>query len=695
MNNRFGIRDFVIALLLMGILVSIWLAMIQFDRQWDDVKALRNDLKALANTQNRMAAQIRDVQASISRGLTVNPSAGSAAAPPTGQQAHAHDRIVQARSREDFAEGDVIVDAFGTQLKSITALTYKDLYGRTIQQYVLESLATQDEDTLEWKPLIAESWDIQDHSEAYQRWLDERTAQLRAKLEADPSLAEPTRQAMIEEMAKANMPAPAEGTPEAEALTARAQETWLNEQIRVAEDRPAAMTITFNLRHDVNFSDGRPLTAHDVEFTWTLLNNPLVNAPETRNFFDNVEAYKAIDDDTVEFRYREPHYLAFSMVASFPVLPKHFYEAISVDELNQHPGLLLGSGPYRLEDPRGWGPGKLMKLVRNENYWGPKPGLLAMVWLEIEQDVPRLTAFKNGQIDIFGASPEQYVELCKDASIRERYDAHEFQAIPSGYSFIAWNTRRGGEATKFADARVRRAMTMLIDRRRIADEVMLGLASPTSGPFDDQSTQADPSIEPHPFDPDAALALLAEAGWKPGSDGVLRNQRGERFAFTLTYPSGNDVYERIMLLIKDTFARYGVLMTQDPQEWSVFIERVDGRAFDACALAWGGGAIESDIRQMFHSSQIAGGANNFTSYANPELDRLIDQARRTIVEDERMPLWQACHRILHEDQPYTFLLRRKATLFIDKRFANVQRVLTGLNERLEWYVPAPLQLRQP
>jgi peptide/nickel transport system substrate-binding protein len=149
-----------------------------------------------------------------------------------------------------------------------------------------------------------------------------------------------------------------------------------------------------------------------------------------------------------------------------------------------------------------------------------------------------------------------------------------------------------------------------------------------------------------------------------------------------------------MLFIKDTLLEHGIIMQQDPQEWSIFIERVDGRAFDACALAWGGGAIEGDIRQMFHSSQIANGANNFTNYRNPELDRLIDEARRTIDEPQRMKLWQACHRILYEDQPYTFLLRRKSLRFIDKRFKNTQMVRVGMNDRTEWYVPTLQQKRQ-
>ncbi len=697
MENRFGFRDFVQATLLLAILVSIWLAMRQFDRQWDDLRALKNDVRALSTTQNQLRTQLNTLQRTLSEGVQLSGGSGSAPAP---EGAHAHDRIRAAQAEPEFAEGDVLVDAFGTNLKSITALTYKDLYGRRIQSHVLEALAVQDDDTLEWVPLIAESWQIEDNSKAWDSYMTAKSGELAVRLDTQPGEGEspvyqPQLTALLEQAGEGDATAPEPGTPEHDALVAKARDAWAQEQIRSDPDRPPAMTVTFRLRDDVRFSDGVPLTAEDVRFTWDLLNNPLVNAPETRNFYDNVERYEVVDDRTVVFHFREPHYMAFSMVASFAVLPRHFYEDIAVDELNRNPGLLLGSGAYRLEDPKGWAPGRLMRLVRNENYWGPRPGFEALVWREIENDVARLTAFKNGQIDIFSATAEQFVELRNDPAVVEKYVPHEFKTIPTGYSFIAWNTERGGRPTLFADKRVRQAMTFLIPRERIAEEVMLGFARPTSGPFDEGSKQADPALSPRPFDPDRALALLAEAGWTPGADGVLRDEAGRPFQFTLTYPSGNAEYERIMLMVKDALNARGILMTQDPQEWSIFIERVDGRSFDACALAWGGGAIEGDIRQMFHSSQIAGGANNFTSYRNAELDRLIDSARRTIDEEERMKLWQACHRILYEDQPYTFMLRRTATVLIDKRVHNVQRVTTGLNNRVEWYVPAAMQLRQP
>ena len=88
------------------------------------------------------------------------------------------------------------------------------------------------------------------------------------------------------------------------------------------------------------------------------------------------------------------------------------------------------------------------------------------------------------------------------------------------------------------------------------------------------------------------------------------------------------------------------------------------------------------------------GGDNFINYKNPQLDKLIDQARATVVEEKRMPLWQQCERILYEDQPYTFLMRRKSMVFVDNRMKNIQITPLGLNLHsvpVEWYVPGPLQ----
>ena len=698
MEKRFTVKDFLLFALLIGLVVSVWFAIEQSDREYKELQTLNEQIKTLSNVQSEMRSTLSTLDRRLKNGVAVAPTTSDP--PDVNDEPNTDDadspfaRLEAARAGDGFAEGDVLIDAFGTLLVSVTALTYKDAYGARIQNYVLESLAGRDPDTLEWYGLLAEDWTIDDNSANYNAWLDVKKSALDWQLQADPNVIDDHLQKLVAALEEADESVPEPGTPEAEALRAQAAEQWRDQKVQADKNRPPAMTIAFTLRPDVNFSDGTRLTAHDVQFTWELLNNPKLDAPQTRNFFDNVETFVALDDRTIRFTFREPHYLAFSMVAGFSVLPEHFYGPIDIEELNTTPGLLMGSGPYQLPDPRTWAPGKLMRLERNENYWGVKPALRGLVWLEIQKDVPRLTEFKNGGIDLFVATPEQYEEMIHDARVTDRTEPAAFQAVPSGYNFVAWNVERHGEPTLFADKRVRQAMTFLIDRHRIAEEVMLGHARPTSGPFDPATQQSDPELQPRRFNAKRAMALLNEAGWRPGDDGILQNAAGDDFIFTLTYPSGNDTYERVMLFIKDTLLEHGIIMQQDPQEWSIFIERVDGRAFDACALAWGGGAIEGDIRQMFHSSQIANGANNFTNYRNPELDRLIDEARRTIDEPQRMKLWQACHRILYEDQPYTFLLRRKSLRFIDKRFKNTQMVRVGMNDRTEWYVPTLQQKRQ-
>jgi peptide/nickel transport system substrate-binding protein len=141
------------------------------------------------------------------------------------------------------------------------------------------------------------------------------------------------------------------------------------------------------------------------------------------------------------------------------------------------------------------------------------------------------------------------------------------------------------------------------------------------------------------------------------------------------------------------YARAGVLLEPKPTEWAVMLDLLRKRNFDAITLGWTSG-IEIDVYQMFHSSQIDGGGDNVIGYRNPELDRLIDTARATVDEAQRMPIWQAAERILHEDQPYTFLMRRKSLLFVDQRIQNIEITRLGLNlgsVPLETYVPAPLQ----
>ena len=140
-------------------------------------------------------------------------------------------------------------------------------------------------------------------------------------------------------------------------------------------------------------------------------------------------------------------------------------------------------------------------------------------------------------------------------------------------------------------------------------------------------------------------------------------------------------------------------MEPDPAAWPILVKKLDNRDFDAATLGWST-SIETDCNQIFHSKQTTDNGDNFISYINPELDAAIDKARTTVKEDERMLAWRQVHRILHEDQPYTFLLQRQTNIFVDNRIQNVKKTKMGLNVvltewmPLPWYVPASAQLHK-
>ncbi|MGL1834523.1 peptide-binding protein [Rhodocyclaceae bacterium SMB388] len=461
------------------------------------------------------------------------------------------------------------------------------------------------------------------------------------------------------------------------------------------------LTITFRLRRDVNFSDGEPLTAHDVAFTFEFIMSEVIAAPRSRAYLSRIERVTALDDHTVEFVFGEPYFNSLQLAGTLQILPAHFYRRFLDDPrtFNESRGLLLGSGPYRLSDPENWTPdlGRV-ELERNPRYWGPvDPSFDRILWRVIENDSARLTTFRNQDIDLYGARPREFQQLLDDAGLTERARHFEYMSPTAGYSYIAWNQERGGQPTIFADARVRRAMSYLTDVGRVIDEVLLGYAEPAVSPFSPRSPQHDPANTPIPFDLERARALLVEAGFEDrNGDGILQGPDGGNVEFELTFFQDNEDTRRMVLFLRDLYARAGIVMRPRPTEWSVMLDNLRQKDFDAITLGWTSG-IEIDIFQMFHSTQAVEGGDNFISFRNPELDRLIDTARAEVDEDKRMRLWHEAERVLVEDQPYTFLFRRNTLAFVDRRIENLENTALGLNLMavpVEVFVPIAQQRRR-
>lgn len=455
---------------------------------------------------------------------------------------------------------------------------------------------------------------------------------------------------------------------------------------------PDGLTIDFELRPGVVFSNGDPLSADDVIYTMELTRNEKIEAPGSRSILDKLDTVTKTSDLGVRFKFKEPYYKTFEVAAGTQVVSKKFYAKYTTDQINTTPGLVMGSGPYRMPDPAGWKPepGKPIELVRNERYWGEPAAADKLVWRLIELPPSRMTALRNGEIDVYeDMNPVQFEELTKDAELTKRIRPLAMQSINYGYSFVAWNQKRGGKPTPFADVRVRRAMSMLLDRGAIIRELYRGRATPISGPFHPKSPMSDPSIQPWPYDPPQAEKLLGEAGFKRQGGGLV-GPDGKPFAFELLYANSSDTAKRQAVFIQDAMARAGIVVNPAPIEWNVMEQRQKERKFDALTMGWGGGGVEDDPFQMYSIQAAEGVGQNFVQYINPKLDAAMNAARTTVDDAKRMPLWHEVHRIIHEDEPYTFVAADWELVAVAAKYKGAEETKVGVTPRTEWYVPKEL-----
>jgi ABC-type transport system substrate-binding protein len=187
-----------------------------------------------------------------------------------------------------------------------------------------------------------------------------------------------------------------------------------------------------------------------------------------------------------------------------------------------------------------------------------------------------------------------------------------------------------------------------------------------TGPFVKQTDYYDHSINPVPYDPQGALTLLQEAGWRQDQDGWLEKD-GQRFQFTLITNNGNDLRKAVLAIAQDAWRKIGIDVRTDLLEWSVFIqERVDKGDFDTLVLGWRMG-IEPDLYQIWHSSQTHPHQLNFVGFQDQEADDLIIKIRREYDHDRQVAYCHRLHEIIAREQPYTFLYVSKWTAVLDKR----------------------------
>jgi microcin C transport system substrate-binding protein len=413
-------------------------------------------------------------------------------------------------------------------------------------------------------------------------------------------------------------------------------------------------SITFKLRKDAVFSDGKPVTPEDVKFSFESMMNPDFKAVMRRTFYENIGSVEILDAQTVKFHIKNKYFLNKSTAATMEILPKHFYG----DHKKKVNKVALGSGPYLIEK---YDQGKAVTLKKNPKWWGSNVAYYKgqfnfdkIVIKFISDDSASLESFKRGDLDFIRLKSEQYVQKTTGSPWGEKvFKEQAKNSSPKGTNFMGLNMKND----LFKDRDVRLALTYLYDRVTLSKKFYFDLAVPATGPWFFQSKDANPNTKAIPFDVKKGRELLTKAGWADSDkDGVLDKMidgKKRNFKFTMLLP--NKDAEKYFTFYKEELKKSGIDMKISLLEWNAFVKKLDEKGFDAVAMSWGG-VVEGDPKQIWHSASSATGGSNFVSYSNSKVDALIEKGREELDEKKRTKMFQEVYDLVANDVPYVFMV---------------------------------------
>jgi peptide/nickel transport system substrate-binding protein len=420
------------------------------------------------------------------------------------------------------------------------------------------------------------------------------------------------------------------------------------------------------LRDDLVWSDGKPITAHDVVFSFKTIMNPEVPIPAVRSGTDQLRWVEAYDDYTVVFFHKEA--LAVnSWNILFPIIPKHIYEK-SVEE---DPTLQNSDYHVKLEeDPVVGGPYRVVSRSRGQEtvverredwymYNGTqvrrKPFFKQIRFRVIEDQNTSLLALKKGDIHESQITADQWVQQTND----DDFYARNTKATGTEWTtfHFCWNVK----SPFFTDQRVRQAMGYAFDHEEMLKKIFYDLYEPAIGVFHPDAWMA-PKDPPKPMkqDLDKAEELLDDAGWVDSNGDGLRDKtiNGKRveFEFPMIFAQGNKNGEKVCELLRENLDQIGVRCNPRPLEFTVLQEMELKHDFHAAMGGWGTGTDPYTLENIFKT----GGDRNFGQYSNKKVDELFDQGMKEFDQTKRAEIYAQIFMQLYEDQPYTWLFHRSS-----------------------------------
>lgn len=446
---------------------------------------------------------------------------------------------------------------------------------------------------------------------------------------------------------------------------------------------PDQKTITFKLKPNLKWADGKPLTSADILFTWKLVTDDKTRTPYGSDYKLVIRA-ETPDARTFKVSYAEPYAPAINSWAGLQILPKHLLQG---QDINNTPFARnpTGSHYYKLEK---WRSGEQISLVRNSLSSQGPARIERLVSRFIPDEASQFLELMANNIDTMTLNPVQYARIFPARpELEQKFGL--YKELGNSYTYLGFNLKH----KPFDDIRVRKAINYAINKQELIDGVLLGLGEPVSSPYKPGTRWTNPDLTPYAYDPGKAKELLRQAGFKPrNGDGVLE-RNGKPLSFEIL-TNQNKQREMSAVLIQRRLKEVGIDVRIRVLEWASFIGRfIKTGDFDMVVLGWSL-AIDPDQYSIWHSSQQAPGQFNFIGYNNPRVDRLLEKGRMELDPDKRMKIYHEFAQILQEESPIVYLFAGYGLPAIHKRIKGIDNPAPpagiGHNSQ-DWYIPQPLR----
>ncbi len=428
--------------------------------------------------------------------------------------------------------------------------------------------------------------------------------------------------------------------------TADLAESWEN---------PDENTWVFHLKEGVKFHNGQELTAEDVKYTYETMLDEAFAAP-LRAFYEPIQSIEVIDDYTIQFTL-DTAYAPFLSFMDMGIVPKSAAEEQG-EAFGNAPS---GTGPFKFVD---WQRGDTIELAAFDDHFNGRPKVDTVTIKVVPDNSTRAVAIESGDLDFVQSpvSPQDVARL-------ETTDGIAVDRIPaSGYTYINLNTAD----PILSDVRVRQALAHLVNRELILETIFKGIGQIANSPIPLGMWAYADDIQGYDYDPEKAAALLDEAGWELGPDGI-RQKDGQPLTLTVRTHSEDPDRRQIIEVLQAEFANAGIQADTNVAEWPSYFADIQEGNYQVAIIGWLN--LTNPDRAMFRAFTIDGPAN-YGKYENAEVDKLIQDARATLDQEEAKAMYQEASRIIAEEAPYIFL--------------QYQEYIAIHDDDLEGFVPNPV-----